>query len=204
MSRTVLSEDTSSAIQRARIARRNVTLKWLLLFVPVIVLFYWKILLTNQFSLLTDGEGVNQAYSWLRFWISSVRHGVLPIWDPYSFAGRSFCGEMQTAVFYPLHLFLALFPLNRDHILSPFLYHAWFAATHLLAACFLFLLVREFRLRPFAGFVGGICFSLGGVVGGLGWPHLLESSIWLPAIFLFLLRAMGANDTREWMLNSCF
>jgi hypothetical protein len=200
---TPLKKDTGLS-GYARWVKRSETLKWLLLFIPVIVLFYWKILLTDQFSLLTDNEGVNQAYSWLRFWISSVRHGVLPIWDPYSFAGRSFCGEMQTAAFYPLHLFLALFPLNSDHVLSPFLYHAWFAATHLLAACFLFLLMREFGIRPFAGFVGGICFSLGGAVGGLGWPHLLESSIWLPVIFLFLLRAMRASHTHEWMLNACF
>ena len=30
---------------------------WLLL---IMVLFYWKILLTRQFSLLTESEGVNQ------------------------------------------------------------------------------------------------------------------------------------------------
>lgn len=104
-----------SRIQHAIVGSlaRNRTIGWIMLFVPIVIVFYWKILLTDQFSLLTNEEGVNQAYSWLRYWISSVRHGVLPIWDPNTFGGHSFCGEMQTAVFYPLHLLLVLFPLNH-------------------------------------------------------------------------------------------
>ena len=61
----------------SRLRRRHVTFGWLLLFVPTIVLFYWKILLTGQFSLLTEGEGVNQAYSWLQFWIISLVYGTV-------------------------------------------------------------------------------------------------------------------------------
>jgi len=184
---------------------RRATVGWsCLFFIPTIVLFYWKILLTKQFSLLTENEGVNQAYSWLRFWIYSVRHWSLPIWDPYSWAGHSFPGEMQTAAFYPLHLLLALFPLNKDQVLSPFLYNVWWASAHLLAACFMFVLVREVGLSRFAAFVAGICFSLGGVVGGFGWPHMLESSIWLPVIFLFVLRAMRISDRWHWISNACF
>ncbi len=186
------------------IERNRVTLASLALFVPTIVLFYWKILLTNQFSLLTESEGVNQAYSWLRFWVNSIRHGELPLWDPYTFGGHSFIGEMQTAAFYPLHLVLALFPLNRHSMISPALYNAWWTGAHLLAACFLFLLVREFGLSRFAAFTAGICFSLGGFVAHIGWPHMLESSIWLPLIFLFLLRALRAPDHRLLLREASF
>ena len=181
----------------AGLAWRHATIGWLCLYIPTIVLFYWKILLTGQFSLLTEGEHVNQAYSWLRFWVSSVRRLELPVWDPYSFAGHSFCGEMQTAAFYPPHLFLAFFPLNHAGVLSPHLYHYWWASVHIFAACFFFLLLREFALGYLACFVGGICFALGGFVGQATWPHMLESSIWLPAIFLFLLKGLRARDLRE-------
>src|SRR5438552_2040431 len=116
--------------------QRRATLGWLLLFLPVMALFYWKILLTSQFSLLTDGEGINQGYSWLQFSITSIRQGSLPIWDPYTLAGHSFVGEMQTGAFYPLHLLLALIPFNSASVLSPIAYHVWFAFTHFLAACF--------------------------------------------------------------------
>jgi hypothetical protein len=186
------------------VERNRVTLASLALFVPTITLFYWKILLTNQFSLLTESEGVNQAYSWLRFWVNSIRHGELPLWDPFAFAGHSFIGEMQTAAFYPLHLFLALFPLNRHGMISPALYHIWWAGAHLLGACFLFLLARELGLSRFAAFTAGICFSLGGFVARLGWPDMLESSIWLPLIFLFLLRALRGPDNRQLLREASF
>ena len=175
--------------------RKHPTAAWLCLFVPVICLFYWKILLTGQFSLLTTSESVNQTYSWLRFWVSSVRHGIVPLWDPYTFGGHSFVGEMQTAAFYPLHILLAIVPFDHNYMLSPYLYHAWWAGAHLLGGLFMFFLARELGLSRYAAFLSGLCFALGGFVGHVPWPHMLESSIWLPLIFLFFLRAIHARQT---------
>ena len=85
------------------------SLLWLLL---AIVAFYWNIVFSGQYSMMTDPETVTQAYTWFHFWADSIRHGSWPLWDPYAFGGRSFVGEMQTAAFYPLHLIFALFPAN--------------------------------------------------------------------------------------------
>ena len=153
------------ALRDKWIAPRRATIGWLLLLLLATVVFYWRILLTRQFSLLVEPEAVSQSYTWLRYWVASIRAGRMPLWDPYTLGGHSFAGEMQTAVFYPLHLLLALFPLNRQGLLSPNLYHCWFALVHLLGACFLFALARELRLSRFAALVAGICFSFGGFVG---------------------------------------
>ena len=171
--------------------------KWLLLLVLITGLSYWKILLTRQFSILTDFEGANQTYSWFHFWVSSLRQGMVPFWDPYVFSGRSFSGEMQTGSFYPLNLFLALVPFNRHGQLSPQTYQWSFVLTHFLAACFMFALIRELSLSRFPALIAAVCFSLGGFLAGIGWPHLLGSGIWLPLIFLFLLRATKANTVRQ-------
>ena len=167
-----------------------------------VILFYWKILLTHQFSLLTDPEGVNQAYSWLTFWIRSVHRGGVPLWDPFVMAGRSFAGEMQTAAYYPLHLLLALVPFNRNGLLSPTIYHWWFALSHLLGAVFMYALAREFRLSRFAAMIAGMSFALGGFVGRALWPHMFESAIWMPLVFLFFKRAIDAGTMRSAVLNA--
>lgn len=160
----------------------------------VTIAFYWKILLTHQFSLLTGYEGVNQAYAWLNFWVGGIKQGNWPVWDPYTFSGHVFSGEMQTAAFYPINLLYVLFPFNRNGVLSPELYHVMYALAHFLTAYFTFCLARELQLSVFAGLIAGICFSFGGVVGRLPeWPHLLDSAMWLPLIFLCLLRAMQAR-----------
>jgi len=63
-----------------RVEKKN-DLYSILLFIPVTVLFYWKTILTSQFTQLASAEAVNQAWSWWQFWIASVRSGSLPIWD---------------------------------------------------------------------------------------------------------------------------
>jgi hypothetical protein len=182
---------------------RRATLACLLLFLPVTALFYWKILLTNQFSLLTESEGVNQGYSWMQLEITSIRHGSVPVWDPYTLAGHSFVGETQTGAFDPLHLPLALIPLNHAAVLAPFTYNVWFAMMHVLAACFMFALVRTFELSRFSAFIAGVCFSLGGFVARVGWPDMLDSAIWLPLVFLFFLRALRTASARRAIVNAC-
>ena len=172
------------------------SLFWLLL---AILAFYWKIVVTRQYSMLTIAEPVNQAYSWFHFWAESIRHGELPLWDPYTFGGRSFTGEMQTAVFYPLHLFFALFPPDSNGLLSPRLYHLYFVFAHVLAAYFMFALIRELRLDRFPALLAGLCYSLGGFVGVIPWPHFLESSVWLPLQFLLMLRALEASGRRSFL-----
>ncbi len=187
-----MAEPTTVKTNAAGLTTR--ALFWLSL---AIVAFYWQIVFTRQFSMLTVGETVNQAYSWFHFWAESVRHGSVPLWDPYTFGGHSFIGEMQTAAFYPLHVVFALFPANSNGLLSTRLYHLYFVFTHLLAAFFMFALIREMGLNRFPALVAGLCYSLGGFMGAAPWPHLLDSAVWLPLQFLLMLRALQAPALRR-------
>jgi hypothetical protein len=176
---------------------RKATGKWIGALLLATVLFYWKLILTNQFSILTAGEGVNQAYSWLQFIIKSIRQGSLPIWDTFTFAGHSFIGEMQTGAFYPVHWLLALIPFDRDGVLAPQVYNFFFVFSHFLGACFFFALAREIGRSRFASFISGLCFSFAGFTGRLPWPHMLESATWLPLILLCLVRALKEPKARR-------
>jgi hypothetical protein len=171
--------------------------KSLLLLLAAVVAYYWRIVFTRRFSMVTDSETVSQAYSWFHFWAESIRHGVWPLWDPYAFAGRSYAGEMQMAAFYPLHLVFAPFGPDRYGLLSERLYHDYFVFAHVIAAVAMFALIRELELGYFAAVVGGLCFSVGGFMGQVPWPHLLESASWTPLLLLLLLRAAKATDFRR-------
>lgn len=58
-----------------RVIRHVITpgMKWMLLLVLVMVLFFWKILLTNQFSLLLEWKTANQAYAWYHFSSATIQ-----------------------------------------------------------------------------------------------------------------------------------
>lgn len=173
------------------------TAKYVALLALTTAVFFWKTLLTNQFTRIIGSEVVNYNYSWLHFWINSLWHGRLPLWDPYAFCGRPFAGEMLPSAYYPLHLLFLLVPFNRNGLLSPRLYHEYFVLTHLLCACFTFALIRELRLSRFAAFAGACCFSLSGMLVKMVWLPFVEAGIWLPAIFLFLLRALRAERAQH-------
>ncbi len=177
-----------------RMAKSNA--KPFLYLLVITALFYWKTLLTAQFSLLTGAEGVNQAYSWLLFWIRTIRSGEIPLWDSFVYSGRSFLGEMQTAAFDPLHLPFLLARLDSNGLLPLREYHIFIAAIHFLACYFFYLMARELGRSTFASLLAGLCFGLGGIVGELPWPHMLESAIWLPLLFLFLVRGFRADHWR--------
>ncbi|HTA41679.1 MAG TPA: YfhO family protein [Bryobacteraceae bacterium] len=178
------------------------TAKYLGLLALAITLFYWKILLTDQYTMIIGEEGFNMTYAWLHFWVRSIWQGHIPLWDPYAFGGRPFAGEMLPSAFYPLHLLFALAPMNRNGMVSPRFFHEFLTLTHLLGACFMFALLRELgRSRP-AAFIGACAFSLSGLLASMIWPPYVESGIWLPVIFLFLLRAFKARTRAKSLMEA--
>ena len=178
------------------------TLKCGFLLILVTGLFYWRTLLTKQFTMILGPETVNYTYSWLRFWVDSLRHGHVPLWDPYAFCGRPFAGEMLPSAFYPLHLPLLLFPFDKDGLLPQRLYHALRIFSHLLGAWFTFALIREFRLSRFPAFVGACAFAFSTMLVNMLWPPFVEAAIWLPIVLLFLVRALRAEGAFKAVVNA--
>jgi len=115
-----------------------------------------------------------------------------------------FAGETLPSAFYPLRLLFALVPLNRNGLISPRFYDEYLALTHLLCAWFTFALLRELRRSRFASFVGACAFTFGGPLIRMVWPQYIESCIWLPAVFLFLLRALRAERRDRALVEAAF
>ena len=111
-------ERDSAAVAASTALTKRETLRWILLLGAVVALFFWKILFTNQFSILAGWEGANQTFVWYQFAAHSIQHHLNPIWDPYQFSGHSFIGEMQAGLFYPIKLLLYLWPMGPSGIIS--------------------------------------------------------------------------------------
>jgi uncharacterized membrane protein YfhO len=177
-------------------------LKWILVLLVLTLLFYWKIVFTSQFSISTSEEIANQAYCWYNFSAKTVQQGILPLWDPFVAAGRSFVGGMEAGLFYPLKWLLYLWPMGSSGQLSPRLFQDFVVLAHFLAACLMFLLVRDMGLSPFSALAAGLTFGMGGLVGRAPWPDMIDSAVWLPLVVLFLRRALKAGTGIQEMLYS--
>src|SRR5262245_3492602 len=119
---------------------------WVLALTLVVLLSYWKIVFTKQFSILWQWEMVSQAYAWTTYAATWIRKGIIPLWDPSRYGGTSFIGEMQTGLFYPFKLALYLAPLDQNGLLSERAFNLFYVFSHWLTALWMFALARYLKL----------------------------------------------------------
>jgi hypothetical protein len=175
---------------------------WILALTVVVLLSYWKIVFTKQFTILWQWEMLSQYYTWDSFVATYIQRGIVPMWDPFRYAGNTFIGEMQTGLFYPFKLALYLAPLDSNGLLSERAFNLFYVFSHWLAAFSMFLLVRYLKLGRFPALVAGICFGLGGFVQWTAWSNILDAMPWLPLVVIFLLRALNAPQTTARLINA--
>lgn len=149
---------------------------------------FWK-LLTKQYTWMDQPDMAYQVLPWYQFQAAVWHRGEFPLWDPHVWAGQPFIGQMQPGAAYPLNWLLFLLPLKNGRI-NPLWLNVDFVLTHFLAALFCYWLCRYLGRSRAASILAGAAFALSGVVGSVGWPQMLNGAIWIPLVFLFLLRAI--------------
>lgn len=126
--------------------------------------------------LITDP--VRQQFPWRNLAISLEKSLQLPLWNPYTFSGSPLLANFQSATFYPLNIFLFIFPFSFGWsmlvILQP-----------VLSAVFLFYYLRKIKLSSIGAFIGSFTFAFCGyAVAWMQWNTLGHVSLWLPLILL--------------------
>ena len=127
------------------------------------------------------------------FLAEHLHKGRIPLWNPYPLMGMPFLAELATACFYPLNvLFLFLSPLQglRYYLLLHYP----------LAGVGMYLLLRDFRLRPAAAALGAMSFAFSGylVAQHTNLIYLISPCYFPWALFCFR-RSVLALDFR-WAL----
>ncbi len=156
--------------------------------------FFWKILFTDEYSILTGGDNARQWVPWYQFASRWIKHGVLPLWDPFSNGGQPFAGDAQPGLFYPVNLLLFLIGGSASGLASKAIELAVVFSSFLLAA-FQYWLCRTLRMSPFASLVSSICYAFAGFTGTIFFGHIgmFNSCIWTPPVFLFFLKSSQAG-----------
>ena len=154
------AEPASSAPVRGDIVRRVGTP---VLLVLIIIGFYWKLTLTNQFTWLESPDMANQVLPWQNVQAMAFHRGQFPAWDPYLWGGQSLIGQAQPGTAYPLNWILYALPLRDGHIRRGYL-HWYMALIHALAALFGYWLCRDLDRSRLASLIGGTAFALAGEV----------------------------------------
>lgn len=121
---------------------------------------------------------IGQIYPWRTLTIDIWKSGQVPLWNPYSFSGTPHLANYQSAVFSPLNVLFFALPFKD----------AWSIVVliqPLLAALFMMLLLKVYKLSDGASLLGSIAFMFCGfITTWMGYATLGFAILFLPlAIF---------------------
>ena len=170
---------------------------WLLL-IFTIVLFHWKLWLTNQYTWLESPDLVSQVLPSYEFSAYEVHHGRSPLWDPYSWGGQPLHAAMQASLAYPPHWLMLAAPLKHNSWLLGLTLNWYYIFIRCLIALGMYALCRDLKRSGWAACLAGLIYSMGGVEVTADWPQMAHAAAWAPIVFLFLLRVLrGEPATRN-------
>lgn len=160
-----------------------------------IVLIFWKITLSGQFTWMNGDDTVQQVLPWLQMQAREWHRWHLPMLDPFHWAGQSLIGQTQPGAVFPWNWLLFLTPLKNGRLQVGYL-NAYFVSLHILGAWAMFLLLRSLgAVRPLAA-VGAVLFGGGGFMATVEWPQMLNGALCMPVVLLFWFRFLRAPDKR--------
>ncbi|MEO8027923.1 MAG: YfhO family protein [Bryobacteraceae bacterium] len=172
--------------------------------VALVILFFWKLVLTNQYTWMESPDIANLILPWFQFQAGEWHHGRFPLWDPYGWGGQPLFGQAQPGAAYPLNWLLFLLPLNHGWIAQLSL-HWYYVLVRILAALTMFKLCRDLGRSRAAAIIAGLLFALGGYVANTDWPQMVNGAVWAPLALMYLFRAQrGERPLRSAILSGFF
>jgi hypothetical protein len=122
------------------------------------------------------GDVVTQVYPWRAYARSSLRHGEIPLWNPYILSGTPFQANGQSALFYPPHWVFHILPM-------PVAWTVSLVLKIVLIGTFTFLLARAIGCSTLASMCSGVVLAMSGFFWcWLPWPTA-DAALWLPLMF---------------------
>jgi len=127
------------------------------------------------------GDLITELYPWKAYTRRAVASGTLPLWNPHLLLGAPFLGDLQTGLFYPLNLIYYVLP-------TPLAWSLSILIRTVLAGLLATLLARALRATPTAALTGGVIFGFCAWVTAFQTRPHLDTSLWLPLVFLSIDR----------------
>ena len=175
--------------------------------------FFWRLLAGQVWLPAGGGDLAQFLYPTYAFAAEWWRRGIMPLWNPYLFAGAPFVGDIQSGIFYPLNLltFFLSAPLTFRDLEYLSVLHFFIAGAGMYA--FLRFGQQEvgswkleirnralpisepptsnLQLSRSAALAGAIAFEFSDLfITHFGNLNLIAAVAWLPLMLLFYRRAV--------------
>ena len=175
-----------------------------LLLALILIGFYWKLVLTDQFTWFESSDLAHLYIPRFEFMASELHHGRIPLWDPNLYLGQPLLAQSQPGVAYPLNWLMLAMPLHHGWIRQVVL-HWYFVVIHMMAAWAAYRLARDLGCRRSVSIFSGCVYALAGYMAPIQWPDVLHGAVWIPLVLMHVLRALrGGNPVRAGIFGGFF
>ncbi len=126
----------------------------------------------------------------LKYAFSSIKAGILPLWNPYQSCGIPMLATQSVGIFYPLNILYIIFPAHTAMGIS-FVLHIF------LAGLFMYLLCKKLLFSQFGSALAAFTFMLSGsILSTIYQTNRNSCAIWIPLIFLMIEKLLERRNLK--------
>lgn len=179
----------------------NKNVKIFLAYVGIIFIFFGRNILTTYMH----SDFIAYWVPHYKFLIDSLKEGIVPLWQPYSYLGLPELFKTELVFFYPLAgivvLINLIFNQSSDFTFLGKTLEILSYVNLVLGAFGMYLLLEKiYKLKTLAAFFGGIVFSLSMYISIQGGDlSSMPGKLILPWIFLFLIRFLQSPTFKSFL-----
>jgi hypothetical protein len=172
----------------------------LLLTCSGLILLY-PVIFAHEASFFIKQDNLHQAYPWYNKLASSLHKGYLPVWDANTFGGKSFAGEPQPGIFYPVNIVWCLV-FGTENGISTYYLDLLVSLHYIIGLLGMYAFARIFQLSTIGAFAAALVFAFAGPVGAraAGQTCIFYGLTLLPWTLYFIARYYLVRPNRLYLI----
>lgn len=147
----------------------------------------------TTYKALNTVDTIKQFYPWKVLAIDLLRHGVWPLWNPYSFSGMPLMANLQSGIFFPLNLIYAFVPVLWGWVANV-------AGQLLLFGWFSYIFLRSQKLSRVAAVFGAVVAMNLSYISLWHWQLVITQSALFLSLILFLVNKYSQKPKTIYLL----
>lgn len=143
-------------------------------------------------KIIFGGDLLEQFFFWKTYFSESIKTGIIPFWNPYTFSGMPFLAHPSISPFYPFNILFFFLPINIAFFLFLFI-HIF------LAFSFTYWFLRKTQ-DTFPSLICSILFACSGLFAAriyAGHIDIIATLVWIPLVFGSVTNAIASKKKKD-------
>lgn len=169
--------------------------------VYITCMLLYPVIFTGEASFCIKQDNLHQTYPFFQKLCRSIYRGYLPVWDANTFGGKSFAGEIQPGIFYPLNI-LWCFLFGTPNGIVVYYIDLLISLHFFICLLGMYKLARTLQLPPLPAIASALVFTFTSAVGARagGQTGIFFGLALMPWSVYFVAKYYFSRSRKAWLL----